>query len=134
MVILYLPHATHVLLPSIYVPFVSRLSLTSTVVFTIIALSEFSLAASLLLLRAWLSTIVSDLPLLGSQSAEQKRLVCFELPVCDLGVDVMPNIDSSTVRAWPNRILFDSLASRVKRDETESLPVQSERRKMMSVV
>lgn len=54
-----------------------------------------------------------------------------------LKIDVMLNIDSSTVRAWPNRILFDSLASRVKRNETESLPVQSERskrRKMMSVV
>jgi hypothetical protein len=50
-----------------------------------------------------------------------------------LKTDVMLNIDSSTVRAWPRRILFDSRASRVKRKETESLLVQSERRKMMSV-
>lgn len=97
MVILFLPHAIHVLLPSIYVPFVSRLSLTSTVLLTIIALSEVSLAASLLLLRAWLSTIVSDLPLLGSQSAERKRLVCFELPVCDLGAEPLLRVSLRVV-------------------------------------
>jgi hypothetical protein len=50
-----------------------------------------------------------------------------------LRIEVMLNIDDSTVRAWPRRILFDSLASRVNRKETESLPVQSERRKTMSV-
>lgn len=50
-----------------------------------------------------------------------------------LKMDIMLYIDSRAVRAWPRRILLDSRASRVKRKETESLLVQSERRKMMSV-
>jgi hypothetical protein len=50
-----------------------------------------------------------------------------------LKMDVMLNVDSGTVRAWPRRILFVSRASRVKRKETESLLAQSEMRKMMSV-
>ena len=47
--------------------------------------------------------------------------------------DMMPNIDASALDAHPRRVLFDSWARRVKRKETESLPVQSERRKTMSV-
>ena len=50
-----------------------------------------------------------------------------------LKIDTMLNIDTSTVRAWPRCILLDSLASRVNKNETESLPAQSEKRKIMSV-
>jgi hypothetical protein len=84
----------------IYPSFSPRLSLTSTVIFTIIALSEFSLAASLLLLlRTWLSTIVSDLPPLGSQSAERERLFCFELeaPIWDLGAEPLLRVSLCVV-------------------------------------
>lgn len=47
--------------------------------------------------------------------------------------DVTPNVDISALRAQPSLDLFDSWARRVKRKETESLPVQVERRKMRSV-
>jgi hypothetical protein len=42
--------------------------------------------------------------------------------------DIIPNTDISALRAQPSRDLFDSWARRVKRKETESLPVHVERR------
>jgi hypothetical protein len=42
--------------------------------------------------------------------------------------DIILNVDTSPLRDQPSRVLFDSWARRVKRKETESLPVQVERR------
>jgi hypothetical protein len=50
-----------------------------------------------------------------------------------LTIELVPNTKHSVVRIRPRYIFLDSLASRPKRSETESLLHQREKRKMMSV-
>jgi hypothetical protein len=50
-----------------------------------------------------------------------------------LTMELVPNTRHSVVRTRPRYIFLDSLASRLKRRETESLLHQSEKRKRMSV-
>jgi hypothetical protein len=42
--------------------------------------------------------------------------------------DIMLKVEMRALRETPSRVLLDSWARRVKRKETESLPVQVERR------
>jgi hypothetical protein len=42
--------------------------------------------------------------------------------------DIMLDVEMRALRETPRRVLLDSWARRVKRKETESLPVQVERR------
>ena len=119
----------------IYTSFNLWLLLTSTVVFTIIALSEFSLAASLLPSRTWLSTIVSDLPPLSPKCAERKPRVCFELPVWDLGAELLLRVSLWVVTSggallaagtglssgnWPLTLLVGIVVNVLKSDVYEA--------------